>query len=135
MCIQESWLSENAALSFLQIDGFRCYSQGSAHIGLLTYISEDRHASKINMNIDSTAWEGLFIRIKDPENQKDLILGNIYRPPHNNNQINIDTLVTELDPMLSPFTNTREDFLIAGDFDINLLQMSWTKSTMPNSLT
>ena len=87
------------------------------------------------MNIDSTAWEGLFIRSKDLENQKHLVLGNIYRPPHDNNQINIDTLVTELDPMLSPFTNTREDFLIAGDFDINLLQMSWTKSTMPNSLT
>ena len=66
ICIQESWLSENADLSLLQIDGFRCYSQGkrcSAHGGLLTYISEDLHAYKINMNIDPTVWEGLFIHI------------------------------------------------------------------------
>ena len=128
ICIQESWLSENADLSLLQIDGFRCYSQGkrcSAHGGLLTYISEDLHASKINMNIDPTVWEGLFIRIKDLGNQKDLVLGNIYRPPHdNNNQININTFVTELDPMLSSLTNNRDDFLIAGDFNINLLQIN-----------
>ena len=128
ICIQESWLSENADLSLLQTDGFRCYSQGkrcSAHGGLLTYISEDLHASKINMNIDSTVWEGLFIRIKDLENQKDLVLGNIYRPPHDNNtQINISTFVTELDPMLSSLTNTRDDILITGDFNINLLQIN-----------
>ena len=85
------WLSENADLSLLQIDGFRCYSQDkrcSAHGGLLTYISEDLQACKINLNIDPTVWEGVFIRIKDLENQKDLVLGNIYRPPHDNNQIN-----------------------------------------------
>ena len=74
-----------------EIDGFRCYSQDkrcSAHGGLLTYISEDLQACKINLNIDPTVWEGVFIRIKDLENQKDLVLGNIYRPPHDNNQIN-----------------------------------------------
>ena len=70
-------------------------------------------------------WEGLFIRIKDLENQKDIVLGNIYRPPHdNNNQININTFVTELDQMLSSLTNNRDDFLIAGDFNINLLQIN-----------
>ena len=90
------------------------------------YTSEDLHASKINMNIDSTVWEGLFIRIKDLENQKDLVLGNKNRPPHdnNNNQINIETFVIELDPMLSTLTNNKEDFLIAGDFNINLLQIN-----------
>ena len=98
ICIQESWLSENADLSLLQIEGFTCYFQGkscSAHGGLLTYVSEDFNASKININIDSTVWEGLFILIKDLENQKDIVLGNIYRPPHNNNnQTNINTFVT-----------------------------------------
>ena len=65
------------------------------------------------------------VRIKDLGNQKDLVLGNIYRPPHNNNnQININTFVTELDPMLSSLTNNRDDFLIAGDFNINLLQIN-----------
>ena len=77
------------------------------------------------MNIDPTVWEGLFIRIKDLENQKDLVFGNIYRPPHdNNNQININTFVTVWDPMLSSLTNNKDDFLIAGDFHINLLQIN-----------
>ena len=45
-------------------------------------------------------WEGLFILIKDLENQKDIVLGNIYRSPHdNNNQTNINMVVTELDPI------------------------------------
>ena len=67
----------------------------------------------------------MFIRIKDLENQKDIVLGNIYRPPHdNNNPTNINTFVTELDPILSSLTNNRGDFLIAGDFNINLLQIN-----------
>ena len=70
-------------------------------------------------------WEGLFILIKDLENQNDIVLGNIYRPPHdNNNQTNINTFVTELDPILSSLTNNKRNFLIAGDFDINLLQIN-----------
>ena len=81
ICIQESWLSENADLSLLQIEGFTYYFQGkscSTHGGILTYVSEDFNASKININIDPTVWEGLFIFIKDLENQKDIVLGNIY---------------------------------------------------------
>ena len=124
ICIQESGLSENADLSLLQIEGFTCNFQSkscSTHGGILTYVS----ASKININIDPTVWEGLFIFIKDLENQKDIVLGNIYRPPHdNNNQTNINTSVTELDPILSSLTNNKRDFLIAGDFDINLLQIN-----------
>ena len=109
--LKKSWLSENADWSLLQIEGFTCYFQGkscTAHGGLLTYVSEDFNASKININIDSTVWEGLFILIKDLENQKDIVLGNIYRPPHDNStQTNINTFVTELDPILSSLTNNK----------------------------
>ena len=50
------------------------------------------------------------------------------RTPHDNNyQININTFVTELDPMLSSLTNNRDDFLIAGDLNINLLQINVVK--------
>ena len=54
-----------------------------------------------------------------------VLLGNKYRPPHdNNNQININTFMTKLDQMLSSLTNNRDDFLIAGDIYINLLQIN-----------
>ena len=128
ICIKKNWLSENADVSLLQLEGFTYYFQGkrcSAHRGLVTYVTEDFNASKININIDSTVWESLFILIKDLENQKDNVLGNIYRPPHdNNNQTNIKTSVTEMDPILSSLINNKRDFLIAGDFNINLLQIN-----------
>ena len=37
------------------------------------------------MEITSSIWEGLFVKILGMENTKDIIIGNIYRPPYDNN--------------------------------------------------
>ena len=83
---------------------------------------EDFHASKINMNIDFTVWEGSFYpyqRSVEPQRYRTREYIQILHD--NNNQTNLNTFVTELDPVLSSLTNNRGDFLIAGDFNINLL--------------
>ena len=51
-----------------------------------------------------------------------IVIGNIYRPPYDNNsRENIETYVSELDPVLSMIKTHSTDMMITGDFKINLL--------------
>ena len=59
------------------------------------------------------------------ENTKDIIIGNIYRPPYDNNcKENINSFTTELDSILSSFDTSTNDLIVTGDFNINLLQVN-----------
>ena len=128
ICLQETWLSENSDLSLLQLNGFTCFSQGkqcSSHGGLITYIDTNINASVLNMEITSPIWEGLFVKIQGMENTKDIIIGNIYRPPYDNNcKENINSFTSELDPILSSFDTSTNDLIVTRDFNINLLQVN-----------
>ena len=74
------------------------------------------------MEITSHIWEGSFVKIQCKENTKDIIKGNIYRPPYDNNcKENINSLTSELDPILSSFNTNTNDWIVTGDFNINLL--------------
>ena len=56
---------------------------------------------------------------------KDIIIGNIYHPPHdNNNKESISTFISELDSILSSTNATRRDIIISGNFNINLLHIN-----------
>ena len=67
----------------------------------------------------------MFILIKDSHTEKETILGNIYRPPHdNNNKENVLTFVSELNPILSRLSENNRDFVMAGDYNINLLHIN-----------
>ena len=88
ICLQETWLKEDADLALFQIPGYQCISKGktcSQHGGLITYLHENFASTEINTNSDSLIWEGQFILVKDIEFHKEIILGNIYRPPFDNN--------------------------------------------------
>ena len=128
ICLQETWLSKKSDLSLLQLNGFTCFSQGkqcSSHGGLITYIDTNINASVINMEITSPIWEGLFVKIQGMENTKDIIIGNIYRPPYDNNcKENINSFTSELDPILSSFDTSTNDLIVTVDFNINLLQVN-----------
>ena len=108
---------------FFQINGFTCFSRGkkcSPHRGLITYVDSSLNASVLNIDVNSSVWEGLFEQIQDLGYTKDIIIGNIYRLPHdNNNKENISTFISELDPILSSINATRKDIIITGDFNIN----------------
>ena len=128
MCIQDSWLDENCDLSLYQIEGYTCLSQGkrcSSHGGLMTYVNSQYNTSVIDVKNDSPIWESLFVTVKDMDIGKGFVVGNIYRPPYDkNNEQNITTFVTELEPIIAALNDGNHELLIAGDFDINLLHIN-----------
>ena len=89
-------------MSLFQIDGYQCFFQGtqcSAHGGLVTYVESSLNCSKINIENGSSIWEGLFVSVKDDYSEKEFVIGNIYRPPYNNNnEDNINNFISEPNP-------------------------------------
>ena len=53
------------------------------------------------------------------------MVGNIYRPPKDNNSItHIDAFVEELEIVLNDIENLNHEVFICGDFNINLLKIN-----------
>ena len=97
----------------------------SQHGCLITYLHENFVSTAINTNSDSIFWEGQFILVKDIEFNKEIILGNIYRPPFDNNgRENVRTFIEELNPIISHFNKSCRDIVITGDFNINVLHVN-----------
>jgi hypothetical protein len=72
---------------------------------------------------DSDLWEGLIIRILNQNNDKDLYLCNIYRPPRGN--ITNDVLLNfteDINNIISSLDKSKSIIALLGDFNINLLQ-------------
>ena len=54
-----------------------------------------------------------------------ITIGNIYWPPHNNNNnTNIETFIEEMSPTINTFQKENKYATIVGDFYINLLQIN-----------
>ena len=111
-------------LSLYQFKGYTCISQGkrcSSHGGLITYVDSQFNTSMMDIKNDSPIWERLFVAVKDIETGKEIVVGNIYRPPYDdNNEQNVTTFLTELEPIISTLNDNNHELLIAGDVDINL---------------
>ena len=111
ICIQETWLDEKSDLSLYQIEGYTCISRGkrcSSHVGLITYVDSQLNTSIMTIKNDSTILEGIFVAVKDMETEKEIVVGNIYRPPYdNNNEQNVTTFVTELEPIISTLNDNK----------------------------
>ena len=112
-CIQESWLKDDSDLCLFQINGYNCFSRGhrcTSYGGILTYVDESINACALDVEISSQIWEGMFLLIKDNHTEKETILGNICRPPHdNNNKENLQTFVSELNPVLSRLSDNNNN--------------------------
>ena len=68
-------------------------------------------------------WEGQFIKVTGGELSKDIIIGNIYRPPIDLNE-NYKQFLSVFTPIISSFDRTNSDVIIAGYFNINLLKIN-----------
>ena len=128
ICLQETWTSNDSDLSLLQLPGYQLIHQGSKctkHGGLIIYLN-DNYSYKIrNLYNGSNIWEGLFIDINGGNLCRTFTIGNIYRPPHdNNNNINIQQFISELSPIIEILQSENTYAAIVGDFNINLLQIS-----------
>lgn len=113
LCIQESWLSDDADISQIQIDGYSCISQGhrcSSHGGLIVYVNSKYKHDNLNLYVQSDVWEGLFLEISGGQLKNNVIVGNIYKPPkNNNNNENIQTFVGEITPLLDYLGDSNKD--------------------------
>ena len=126
ICLQETWLSDDSDISLYQIQGYNLISQGkicSEHGGLAIYVSTKLNFNVINMNINSQIWEGQFIEISNMEPNKLIIIGNVYRPPNNTNDI-YQTFTNEFTPILENLQNKNREVIIAGDYNIDLLKIN-----------
>ena len=126
ICLQETWLSDDSDITLYQIQGYNLISQGkicSEHGGLAIYVSTKLYFYVINMNINSQIWEGQFIEISNMETYKLIIIGNVYRPPNNTNDI-YQTFTNEFSPILKNLQNKNCEVIIAGDYNIDLLKIN-----------
>ena len=76
------------------------------------------------MYTQSDIWEGLFIDVSGQNLRWPITIGNIYKPPHNNNNANIERFIEEISPIINKLQNENKYAAIVGDFDINLLQIN-----------
>ena len=119
ICFQECWLSDNDDKSHLQIDGYDCITQGKTcgnKCGLVMYINNCFNY-KITMTLNQ------FVKISGGGLSKDVIIGNIYRPPRDLNE-NYMRFPNEFTSIISLIDKTNSDIIIAGDFNINLLKIN-----------
>ena len=124
VCIQETWLSVNDSVDLYNIEGYTLISQtrcSSAHGGVCMYVRDMYGCSVLPLYKESTTWDGQFVQIQ-LQQDKNIIIGNIYRPPFNLN-INYTDFFSELDPILDTLSRKRQDVLLCGDFNINLLKV------------
>ena len=76
----------------------------------------------LQSNLKSDSWEYLFIKIIKHDNLKNLILGNIYRPPKNsNNNDTVSVFNQEFSSLIQEVGRSKSDIILAGDYNIDLL--------------
>ena len=127
ICLQESWLSDLSDLSLLHVEGYQLISMAkhcSAHSGLVIYLSNKyQHEVLNNIHEQSNLWDGQFIKISGMLHNRNIILGNIYRPPNDINE-NYKTFFDELIRILAILNKSKHEVIIAGDFNIDLLKVN-----------
>ena len=128
ICLQETWTSNDSDLLLLQLPGYQLVHQGSKctkHGGLIIYLNESYSYKMRNLYTSSNIWEGLFIVINGGNLYRTFTIGNIYRPPHDNNDnVNIQLCVSELSSIMEILQSEKMYAAIVGDFNQNLLQIS-----------
>ena len=125
LCLQETWLNETISFSSLDIEDYNFIPQSSlcsAHGGLVFYLHKKYMLKKLPIYIQSEVWEGLFIEISGRTLNKNIIIGNIYRPPRDRNE-NYKTFINELTPILSGLESRNCEVFLTGDFNIDFFKI------------
>ena len=96
-----------------------------AHSGLvkLIYLSNTYQHEVLNIHEQSNLWDGQFVKISGMLHNIYIILGNIYRPPNDINDSNYKTLFDELIRILAILNKLKQEVIIVGDINIELLKV------------
>jgi hypothetical protein len=126
ICLQETWLNEQSVANDLfNIPGYSAVTLPatcSSHGGLVIYLHDSFQFKKIDLYERSSIWEGIFIEINGDCLSRKITLGNIYRPPRDRN-CDINSFLDIFSPIMAQLTNTNNDVIISGDFNIDLLKI------------
>ena len=128
ICLQETWLDNDTDLSLFQIENYTLIAQGRhccQHGDLIIYLLNKFRYNKINLNVKSDIWEGLFLTIMNSNKcGKSILLGNIYRPPKDNNSnTNVQKFLEEISQTISELNISNPDVIFVGDFNVDLLKI------------
>jgi hypothetical protein len=124
LCIQETWLESGHDPSLLAINGYKLLLQGrscSIRGGLAIYL-RDSYEYKPFASVASPNWEGQFITLYPQNSARQIILGNIYRRPDDNTDVQ-NSFFTDLSLQLDCMSIKQSDSILAGDFNLNLLHV------------
>ena len=128
ICVQETWMASDADTTQLQLDDYKLISQGhsaTTHGGLFIYINSKYTTHEFYSINTSKICEALFIKVADGGLSREIIIGNVYKPPHNNNnKDNIDAFVDEMRPILDKINASKLDVFCSGDYNIDLLKIN-----------
>ena len=130
ICLQETWLSDSQDLSPFSTPGYQlinCPSSCSIHSGLIIYLRDEfSYGIKFMKFIqrDSELWYGLFVDIHGGNLNGKLTIGNIYRPPRNNNSnACVEKFLNELSSIISELCKNNNNTVITGDMNPYLLKI------------
>ena len=105
ICIQASWLKQWQDISLFQIPGYNLINQPKVcteHGRLITYLKREYTHNVRDLYKSSDIWEGLFIDVFHEITNKKITIGNIYRPPKNNNSNpTIENFIQHINPIIS----------------------------------
>ena len=130
ICLQETWLLQNADLSIFALKGYSMVHQGaraSKHGGVITYINDELEYSVIEYDGNLSTCDGLFTEIKlikptrGSENGT-LVIGNLYRPPRDL-VTDVQRFLTEWENLLVFFETKNWEIALCGDFNLDLLKL------------
>lgn len=123
MCFQECWISENSDVNSIQITGYNCYITRQScgrKGGLVTYVSTDLISEELKLEVNhSKIWECQGVAISGSRIQKPVLCLNVYRPPRRDQ---FNPFKEDLYKILSKIHNTGHEFILNGDFNLNLLK-------------
>ena len=123
--LQETWQGGDSYYHDFTLPGYYMYFQPaicSTHGGLITYVKTSLKSTLHSTIYEhSTAWEAMFIEIENLN--KSLIIGNIYRPPRESNEL-LTKFNDELNKAMHHKLIKSKKIIISGDFNINLLKIN-----------
>ena len=128
ICIQETWLQDDSKIPLVSLEGYKCFhvkASTSAHGGLITCVDDEFDVSVKRIITKSNIWEGQFLELNHGAFQNNIVIGNVYKPPRDdNNAGNLNAFKAELEPILQELSSTNNEVLICGDYNINLLKLN-----------
>ena len=131
LCFQETWIrGDTPDFSQFHLPGYgEPISLGATcgqHGGLAIYLLEGlTHKLISRSDVTTKIWEGLFIVVEGDTLIRPVIIGNVYKPPRdNNNNANIEAFMTEFTPVITKIGKMKPDAVILGDTNIDLLQIN-----------